>query len=94
MRKLLERWSTRFDQVSKLAGTPGGSRFNVHATSRAAVFGDQHRCSPVAVDRFAKRAGTKLGLRRQQEVAELLINEEDHRTLTQWPRSVARLRAR
>ena len=82
--KLLETKAQKFEQIAKLAGLPEGSRFNFHTTARDKLDGDQTAAVLGAKKCFGRTTWTNLGLERQQEVVERLLEEKDHDTLTQW----------
>lgn len=84
VRKLLEVKSQKFEQLVKLAGLPEGTRFNLDTTARDALDGDQTAAVLGSKRCFGKRGWANLGLERQQEVVERLIDEKDHDALTLW----------
>ena len=85
--KLLSVKSQTFHQLAALAGLPEGSRFNFQTTARNNLDGDLTAAVLGAKKCFGKRKWANLGLKRQQEVVERLLEVESHDALIEWLRT-------
>lgn len=84
--KLKSTGSLTFERIAALAGLPEGSRVNLATTARAGLDGDRTAAVLGASKRFGKRAWMDLGLERQQEVVERLLEDEDSEQVERWLR--------
>ncbi|MDE0268183.1 MAG: type II CRISPR RNA-guided endonuclease Cas9 [Acidimicrobiaceae bacterium] len=89
--KLLTVGSLKFDRVAALLKLPDDTKVNFHSTARDSIDGDQ--TAKVLRNRkyFGRKGWTDLGLEKQQNIVEQLIEEEDHGELTRWLRDEAGL---
>ena len=76
--KLKSVKSQRFDQLFPKA------RVNLATVARASLDGDQTAAVLGASKRFGKRAWAALGIERQQEIVERLLEAEDHDETVGW----------
>lgn len=85
--KLLQVKEQTFERLADLVGLPEGSRFNLDTTTRKGLIGDETAAKLGAAKCFGKRAWANLGVERQQQVVECLIEEQDYDALISWLRT-------